>query len=89
MVMYQTALSPPREPSGEVQVSRPTAQWLRCLFAGKSDLLSPSLADKGLSFLQRRGQGCSRQHHSPGWLNLIVQQEPRLSAVEWQIALVG
>lgn len=70
----------PREPSGEVQVSRPTAQGLRCLFAGKSDLLSPSLADKGLSFLWRRGQGCSRQHHSPSWLNLTVQQEPGLSA---------
>lgn len=58
-------LLPTREPSGEVQVLRPTAQWLRCLFAGKSDLLSPSLADKGLSFPRRRGQGCSRQHHSP------------------------
>lgn len=80
----------PREPSGEAQVSRPTAQRLRCLFAGKSDLLSyPSLADKGLSFPWRRGQGCSRQHHSPSWLNLIVQQEPGLSAVGWQITLVG
>lgn len=50
IVTYQTAfLPPPEEPSGEVQVSRPTARWLRCLFAGKSDLLSPSLADKGLS----------------------------------------
>jgi len=42
--------SPPEETSGEVQVLRPTARWLRCLFAGKSDLLRPSLADKSLSF---------------------------------------
>lgn len=47
--------SPRGEPSGEVQVLRPTARWLRCLFAGKSDFLSPSLADKGLSFPSKAG----------------------------------
>lgn len=43
-----------------MQVSRPTARWLKCLFAGKSDLLSPSPADQSLSLPSKAraaGQG--------------------------------
>lgn len=65
-VTYQSAFLPlQKEPSGEVQVSRPTARWLRCLFASKSDLLSPSLADQGLSFPRRRGRDAAGSVMAP------------------------
>ena len=84
-VTYQTAFLPPRGDfrwSASIEthssVVKVLVRWQIRFTTSLSSWQKPFLPRQSLGW--GAGQGCSRQRHGPGWLNLLVQQELGLSA---------